>query len=102
VRVEAMAERTERRVPRALEAQLREAGVVVTRVESAEHVPMHAKFTLIEDGRAREAWFGSANWSDRSFQRNFELLARTSDAALCDAFDACWSRIARFAAEGRA
>lgn len=98
VRVEALGESTERRVPRALEARLRAAGVAFTRVDAAEHVPMHAKLTLIEEGAQREAWFGSANWSDRSFQRNFELLARSRDAALFEALERFWARIERWAA----
>jgi phosphatidylserine/phosphatidylglycerophosphate/cardiolipin synthase-like enzyme len=97
VRVEALGEDTERRVPRALEAALRAAGIAFTRVTSEPHVPMHAKFTLIEAAGAREAWFGSANWSDRSFRRNFELLVRTRDASLCDALSRYWERIERFA-----
>jgi len=97
VRVEVLAEGTARRVPRELEAQLRAAGISFTRVTSTPHVPMHAKFCLIEDGGEREAWFGSANWSDRSFLRNFELLACSRDAALFDAFASDWSRIERFA-----
>ncbi len=101
VHVEALGESTERRVPRALEAKLRAAGVAFTRVDAAEHVPMHAKFVLIESGGEREAWFGSANWSDRSFQRNCELLARSGDTALYDGLETCWRRIERFARDGR-
>ena len=102
VRVEALAESTERRVPRALEAKLRAAGVRFTRVEPSERVPMHAKFTLIEERGEREVFFGSANWSDRSFRRNFEVLARSRDAALFDGFASYWERIQRFALESAA
>ncbi len=98
VRVEALGESTERRVPRALEARLRAAGVAFTRVAATERVPMHAKFALIEAGGTREAWFGSANWSDRSFQRNFEALMRTRDPALVSELEIYWDRIERFAA----
>ncbi|HEU4428636.1 MAG TPA: phospholipase D-like domain-containing protein [Myxococcota bacterium] len=101
VRVELLAEGTERRVPPALEAQLRAAGIAVTRVASIPHVPMHAKFCLVEDGAEREAWFGSANWSDRSFLRNFEVLARSRDAALFDAFASYWAEIEGFARAAR-
>jgi phosphatidylserine/phosphatidylglycerophosphate/cardiolipin synthase-like enzyme len=97
VRVEALAESTERRVPRALETKLRAAGVTFTRVEPSERVPMHAKFTLIEERGEREVFFGSANWSDRSFRRNFEVLVRSRDAALFDGFASYWDRIQRFA-----
>jgi phosphatidylserine/phosphatidylglycerophosphate/cardiolipin synthase-like enzyme len=101
-RVEVVAEGTERRVPRALEARLRDAGVAVVRAQREPHLPMHAKFTLIECGAAREVWFGSANWSDRSLLRNFELLARSEDAALFDAFARLWDRVERYANEARA
>jgi len=101
VHVEVLAEGTERRVPRALEAQLRAARVAVTRVSSVPHVPMHAKLCLIEHGAQREVWFGSANWSDRSFLRNFEVLARSRDEALFDACASVWARIERFAQAAR-
>jgi phosphatidylserine/phosphatidylglycerophosphate/cardiolipin synthase-like enzyme len=98
VRIEVLAEGTERRVPREIEAQLLAAGIAVTRVPSTPHVTMHAKFCLIEDGAEREVWFGSANWSDRSFLRNFEVLARSRDPELFAAFARDWERIERFAA----
>ncbi len=96
-RIEVLGEFTERRVPRALEARLGGAGVEFTRVALAGHLPMHAKFMLIEAGDRREAWYGSANWSDRSFYRNFEILARTADAGLFDGLSLCWDRIGRLA-----
>lgn len=99
-RVELLAEGTERRVPRALEARLRAAGIAIQRVEREPHLPMHAKFTLIERDAAREVWFGSANWSDRSLLRNFELLVRSEDTALFEAFARLWDRIERYAREG--
>ena len=98
----ALAESTERRVPRALEAKLRAAGVTFTRVEPSERVPMHAKFTLIEERGEREVFFGSANWSDRSFRRNFEVLVRSRDATLFDGFASYWDRIQRFARDSAA
>lgn len=97
VRIEALGEFTERRVPRALETRLRDAGIAFRRVEVTGGLPMHAKFTLIEQDGRREAWYGSANWSDRSFQRNFEVLARSTDNAISDALLRYWDRIAGFA-----
>jgi phosphatidylserine/phosphatidylglycerophosphate/cardiolipin synthase-like enzyme len=97
VRIEVLAESTERRVPRATLDPLRAAGIAITRVAARPHVPMHAKLTLIDAPGEREAWYGSANWSDRSFRRNFEVLARTRDGALLDGLEAYWERIAQFA-----
>lgn len=63
---------------------------------------MHAKFTLIEAAGRGEAWLGSANWSDRSFHRNFEVLVCSRDPLLFERLGELWRRIERFAAEGRA
>jgi phosphatidylserine/phosphatidylglycerophosphate/cardiolipin synthase-like enzyme len=101
-RVEVLAESTDRRVPRTQEARLRSAGIHVTRLSGAAPLPMHAKLMLIEDGETREAYFGSANWSDRSLRRNFEVLVRSREAHLFDALATFWERLEGYAREARA
>jgi phosphatidylserine/phosphatidylglycerophosphate/cardiolipin synthase-like enzyme len=98
-RVELLTESTQRRVPHTQEAQLRSAGIHVTRLSGAARLPMHAKLMLVEDGETREAYFGSANWSGRSLRRNFEVLVRSREAALFDALASFWERIEAYARE---
>jgi phosphatidylserine/phosphatidylglycerophosphate/cardiolipin synthase-like enzyme len=99
VRVDVLAESTQRRVPARQEERLRSAGIHVTRLSAAARLPMHAKLMLVEDGTTREAYFGSANWSGRSLRSNFEVLVRSRDADLFGAMARFWNRIERYAGE---
>lgn len=79
VDVELIVHDTERRVPRAVVADLNDAGAQVRRYCTADGLPMHAKFILLERGGERSAWFGSLNFNDQSRLLNTEILARSTD-----------------------
>jgi len=93
-RVEILAEATERRVPVAVEVQLRDAGAAIRRFAHPEGLPMHAKFALIDGHGARLAVFGSFNWTEPSRRFNREIGAISDDPGLFDALEARWTVIA--------
>ncbi len=99
VRLEILADATERRVPTRVVERFRAAGVGVLRVGFNSGLPMHDKFMLIEvPNRGREAGrelvvFGSFNWTTRSYWFNFEIGALSAAPALHHAFAARWREL---------
>lgn len=73
---------TTRRVPHGVVESLDEAGANVRRYCTADGLPMHAKFVIIERAGERSAWFGSLNFNDSSRLFNNEILARSTDPRL--------------------
>jgi phosphatidylserine/phosphatidylglycerophosphate/cardiolipin synthase-like enzyme len=80
--VQLVVHHTERRVPEGVLVKLAKAGITVRRYVHPDHLPMHAKFFLIEQGGARIAYFGSFNFNRASRAANDELLVRSTDPAL--------------------
>lgn len=91
--IEILAGATERRVPPAVEKQLRTVGVSFERLVHSEGFPMHAKFALIDGGGDRYVVFGSFNWTQRSRHLNREIVAIGTDPELFDAFSNRWDAI---------
>ena len=81
VRVSLLVHDTTRRVSPKVVAQLVSAGVDIRRVHHPDGLPMHAKFLLIDKGKASSAWLGSYNFNHASRLANAELLLRTTDPA---------------------
>ncbi|WP_294395534.1 phospholipase D-like domain-containing protein [uncultured Sphingomonas sp.] len=73
---------TERRVPTAAVERLSQAGVRVRRYRHPDHLPMHAKFIVIEQAGRRTSYFGSLNYNRNSRWLNDEVLVRSGDQAL--------------------
>jgi phosphatidylserine/phosphatidylglycerophosphate/cardiolipin synthase-like enzyme len=88
--LEILAEPTLRRVPTEAERQLTAAGIQFRRVATAEGLPMHNKFVLIEQNSKRWVVFGSCNWTTRSFWLNHEIAAISDNAQLFNAFAERW------------
>lgn len=78
--VELIVHDTERRVPGRTVQFLLDAGVHVRRYRHPNHLPVHAKFLLIERTNSQVAYFGSFNFNPRSLYLNHEVLVRTSSA----------------------
>ena len=90
VQVELLTEETQRRVPPAIEQQLRKSGVEFARYTHPDHLPMHNKFLLAETPEGRWAAFGSFNLTRTSRWLNTELLIVSEDDAVFDAFAGRW------------
>lgn len=75
---------TQRRVPQKAVDRLRRAGVSVRRFVHEEHLPLHAKFLLVEEPHKRTAWFGSFNYNPRSNWLNHEVLLASSHPVILD------------------
>ncbi|WP_156680399.1 phospholipase D-like domain-containing protein [Sphingomonas profundi] len=73
---------TERRVPQRAIDRLTRAGVLVRRFRTADGLPMHAKFFVLEQAGRRTAYFGSLNFNRNSRLLNDELLVASTDAGL--------------------
>ena len=93
VDLEIFTEPTLRRVPRAAEQRLRDAGVRFARLTGADQVPMHLKFVLVEDGGLRWIALGSFNWTLKSMHLNHELGVISEDPHLIDAFAGRWAAL---------
>lgn len=93
-RIELVVHDTHRRVPRDVVTELRGAGVEVLRFCDPEGLPMHAKFVIVDHRDRRTAWFGSLNYTFGSRMMNQEILARSIDPGLVQAFDARFQRLA--------
>ena len=91
--VEVLTHHTQRRSPEKLVEKLRSAGVRAYRYDHPEHLPMHAKFVLAEDGPSQWSAFGSYNLSRTSRWLNRELLMFSDDAGLWEALEARWTTI---------
>lgn len=78
--VELIVHDTERRVPGRTVQFLLDAGVQVRRYRHPDHLPVHAKFLLVERGNGTVAYLGSFNFNPRSLYLNHELLVRTGSA----------------------
>jgi len=83
-KVELVVHDTRRRVPDDVVADLGKAGVRVQRYCTADSLPMHAKFVVVQRHGRRLAWFGSLNYNLTSRYLNQEILARSTDAQLID------------------
>jgi len=93
--IEIIAGATTRRVPRAIEEELRAVGIAFERLVHPDGFPMHAKFALI-DGRGEHiAVFGSINWTERSRRLNREIAAVTTEREIFDVFADRWDAIRR-------
>jgi hypothetical protein len=90
VQVELLTEETQRRVPPAIERQLRDSGVAFARYRHPDHLPMHNKFLLAETPEGRWSAFGSFNLTRTSRWLNTELLLVSEDDAVFDAFAGRW------------
>lgn len=90
VEVEIITEATLRRVTRAAERRLLEAGVRFSRLDSEDRVPMHLKFVLAEDGAHSWVAFGSFNWTVPSMYLNHEIAVLSSAPPLLAAFTSRW------------
>jgi phosphatidylserine/phosphatidylglycerophosphate/cardiolipin synthase-like enzyme len=97
-KIELVVHDTKRRVPKGVVSELRDAGVEIRRFCDPEGLPMHAKFVIVDHKQVRTAWFGSLNYTFGSRIMNQEILARSADPGLVDAFDARFDRLAEEAA----
>jgi phosphatidylserine/phosphatidylglycerophosphate/cardiolipin synthase-like enzyme len=97
VRVRLIVHDTERRVPGATIDALAEAGVEIGRYRHPDHLPLHAKFLLIDAPEGRTSYFGSFNYNPRSRYLNREILLASADRAINDGLAA---RFAQIRAEG--
>jgi hypothetical protein len=88
-----LTEETRRRVPDTVEKRLKGAGISIRRFEHPSGLPMHNKFTLIEQDGKRRVVFGSFNWTERSFRFNHEIGAICSNADVVEAFTRRWDEI---------
>ena len=93
-RVELVVHDTSRRVPDGVVTGLARAGVSIRRYCHPEHLPMHAKFVIIERGGQASAWFGSLNYNLNSRFLNREILVRSTDPALVSDLGRRFSTIA--------
>ncbi|MGG7054315.1 phospholipase D-like domain-containing protein [Nitrosomonas sp. ANs5] len=91
--VEIIAERTFRRVTPRVEQSLLAAGIRFTRKKSADGLPMHLKFVLIEDRGQVWSIFGSFNWTRPSFWLNHEIIAISTSYQLYRAFLDRWKML---------
>lgn len=98
VRVELVVHDTKRRVPRDVVSDLRRSGAEVLRFCDPQGLPMHAKFVIVDHKSNRTAWFGSLNYTFGSRVMNQEILARSEDPQLVDAFDTRFQKLADEAA----
>ncbi len=94
-KIEIVAERTERRVPKASEELLSEAGIKIFRAGQGWAMPMHDKFTLIEWRGQRYSFFGSFNWTTGSMWRNIEIVAMSTNPGLYEALAKRWNELTR-------
>lgn len=79
---------TERRVPEAMLRQLAEQGIRVRRYRHPDHLPVHAKYLVLQGTEVRCAYFGSFNFNVRSRWLNVEILARSDAPAVLAELDA--------------
>jgi hypothetical protein len=91
--VDVLTHHTARRSPERLVSRLARRGVRIVRYDHPDHLPMHAKFMLADDGGARWSAFGSYNLTRTSRFLNQELLVFSDDAPLCQALDERWTQI---------
>ncbi|MBX3485159.1 phosphatidylserine/phosphatidylglycerophosphate/cardiolipin synthase family protein [Phenylobacterium sp.] len=97
-KIELVVHDTRRRVSKGVVSELRDAGVEIRRYCDPDGYPMHAKFVIVDHKQVRTAWFGSLNYNFGSRIMNQEILARSADPGLVDAFDARFDRLAEEAA----
>jgi len=90
VKVQLLAEATQRRVPGYLERRLVAGGVEFRRYRHPDHLPMHCKFVLAECSGERWSAFGSFNLTRTSRWLNTELLMMSDNEHLFDALSALW------------
>lgn len=93
-KVELVVHDTRRRVSKGVVSELRDAGVEIRRYCDPQGLPMHAKFVIVDHKDVRTAWFGSLNYTFGSRIMNQEILARSADPGLVDAFDSRFERLA--------
>ncbi|MDE2367036.1 MAG: phospholipase D family protein, partial [Betaproteobacteria bacterium] len=92
--LEIFAESTVRRVTPKVERRLASAGIRFRRIRNPEHLPMHLKFVLVENGDRAWSIFGSFNWTKPSFWLNHEIAAISSDPKIFQAFADRWNLLA--------
>jgi hypothetical protein len=86
---------TERRVPTAAVDELREAGASVRRYRRPDHLPMHAKFIVMDSGGRLTSYLGSLNYNRNSRWLNDEVLVRTADRRIALTLLARYAEIER-------
>lgn len=91
--VEIIAERTFRRVTPRVEQSLLTAGIRFMRRRSADGLPMHLKFVLVENRGQVWSIFGSFNWTKPSFWLNHEIIAISTNYQLYHAFLDRWKML---------
>jgi hypothetical protein len=73
---------TERRVPQSAVDRLSADGIRIRRYSRPDHLPMHAKFFIVENEDHWTVYFGSLNFNRNSRLLNDELLVRSTNKAL--------------------
>jgi phosphatidylserine/phosphatidylglycerophosphate/cardiolipin synthase-like enzyme len=81
-RVDLVVHDTERRAPDGVVTGLARSGVSIRRYCHPKHLPMHAKFLIVERGDRTAAWFGSLNYNLNSQYLNQEILVHSTSPDL--------------------
>ncbi len=88
--IEVLAHDTQRRVPSWVEKQMLRDGIIFSRYDHPDGLPMHNKFMLIDTPERKMVTFGSMNLSVRSLHANHELLVFCDNSDFYEMFQRRW------------
>lgn len=91
--VELILDSTQRRVSKYLLTQLELHNIKYKQLSSSNHALMHNKFIIYKSDTEHSVYFGSFNWSVRSWRLNHEIIVSSKKDEIVSAFESRWQEM---------
>lgn len=92
-KVELILDSTQRRVPKILLTQLEQHNIIYRQLTTSKHCLMHNKFIIYKSDNDHCVFFGSFNWSLRSWWLNHEVIVVSRDKQVITSFETRWQQM---------